>query len=164
MAEVPKDDARPQSYRASLLDRLMDDEPGGKPERPPFRVQTRSEYARALVRDLNFLFNTRTTKRWDLGEVAGPRSSLDFGVDDFTHLSPQNYEDRNSIARIFREAIVAFEPRLRIGDVTVEPVPGHPRSVVLRFDAELLGGDSPEPVSFGLRVDQSEGTVKFDGR
>lgn len=158
------DDERPKKYRASILDRLMDDEPGARPERPPFRVQNKAQYARSIVRDLEFLFNTRTTKRFDVGPVAGPRTVLDYGVDDFTHLSPANYEDRDRIAKSFRHAIQAYEPRLRINDVIVEEIADKHRSLLLRFDALLLGGGVSEPVSFGLVVDQSEGTVKLSGR
>lgn len=161
---APFDNERPKKYRASVLDRLIDDEPGAKPERPPFRVQTRSQYARAVVRDLGYLFNTRTTKRFDVGDVAGPRTVLDYGVDDFTHLSPANYEDRDVIARSFRSAIEAYEPRLRINEVIVEELVDKHRSLLIRFDAMLIGGGTTEPVSFGLVVDQSEGTVELSGR
>lgn len=161
---APFDTERPKKYRASILDRLMDDEPGARPERPPFRVQTRAAYARSVVRDLGYLFNTRSTKRFDVGPVAGPRTVLDYGVDDFTHLSPANYEDRDRIARSFRNAIEAYEPRLKINQVFVEEIPDQHRSLFLRFDALLLGGGMSEPVSFGLVVDQSEGTVELSGR
>lgn len=160
----PADDDRHKSYRASILDRLIDDDPGERPERPPFRVQSKAQYARSIVRDLQDLFNTRCTHRYDVGPVAGPRSVLDFGIDDFTHLSPQNFEDRDRVARVFREAIQAFEPRLQINRVFVEEVPEHQRVLLIKFDAMLLGGGTTEPVSFGLLVNQSEGTVKLSGR
>lgn len=161
---APFDNERPKKYRASILDRLIDDEPGARPERPPFRVQSKAQYARSIIRDLERLFNTRTTERFDVGPIAGPRTVLDYGVDDFTHLSPANYEDRDTISSSFRSAIEAFEPRLKINDVIVDEVPDKHRSLLLRFDALLLGGGVSEPVSFGLVVDQSEGTVALSGR
>lgn len=157
-------EVNPKKYRASILDRLMDDEPGARPERPPFRVQNKPQYARSIVRDLGYLFNSRTTKRWDVGPVAGPRTVLDYGIDDYTHLSPANYEDRDTIAKVFREAIEAFEPRLKINDVIVEEIPEQKRKLLLRFDALMLGGGVVEPVSFGVVVNQSEGTVELRGR
>lgn len=153
-----------RKYRASILDRLMDDDPGNKPERPPFRVQTRARYARSIIRDLQYLLNSRCTKRYDVGETAGPRTVMDYGVDDFTHLSPQNYEDRDVISARFREAIEAFEPRLAINEVRVEEIDGQVRKLALRFDAMLIGGGTSEPVSFGLMIDQSQGTVDLIGR
>lgn len=161
---APWDNERPKKYRASILDRLIDEEPGAKPERPPFRVQNRAQYAGSIVRDLERLFNSRTTKRFDVGPVAGPRTVLDYGVDDFTHLSPANYEDRDFIARSFKSAIIAFEPRLQINDVLVEEIEGRHRALLLRFDGKLLGGGSSEPVSFGLVVDPSSGSVELSGR
>jgi len=160
----PFKEEKPRKYRASLIDRLMDDDPGSKPERPPFRAQNRGEYARSLIRDLGFLFNSRTTKRFDIGPIAGPRSVLDYGIDDYTHLSPANYEDRTTIARHFESAIRAYEPRLQINKVTVEQVPEQHRQLLIRFDAVLVGGGTTEPVSFGLVVDQSQGTVELSGR
>lgn len=153
-----------RKYRASILDRLQDDDPGSKPERPPFRVQSRARYARSIIRDLQYLLNTRCTKRFDVGEVAGPRTVLDYGVDDFTHLSPQNYEDRDVISAQFRAAIEAYEPRLAINEVRVEEIEGQVRKLALRFDAMLIGGGTREPVSFGLMLDQNEGTVDLIGR
>lgn len=155
---------RQKAYRASILDRLMDDEPGAPPERPPFRVQRKPQYARSIVRDLVYLFNTRCTRRYDVGPVAGPRTVLDYGVDDFTHLSPQNYEDRNQLAKWLREAVIAYEPRLKISEVTITEVEGKQRVLKVRFDGMLLGGGTSEPVSFGLLVNQSEGTVELGGR
>lgn len=162
---APFDNERPKKYRASVFDRLIDEEAGSnRPERPPFRVQTKPQYARSIIRDLGYLFNTRTTKRFDVGPVAGPRTVLDYGIDDYTHLSPANWEDRNLIARHFRSAIEAYEPRLKINDVIVEEVADKHRRLFIRFDALLLGGDMSEPVSFGITVDQSEGTVELGGR
>jgi len=161
---APSDGERAKKYRASILDRLIDEEPGARPERPPFRVYTKSQYARSIIRDLGRLFNTRTTRRFDVGPIAGPRTVLDYGVDDYTHLSPANYEDRDSIARSFRSAIEAYEPRLKINEVIVDEIPDKHRSLLLRFDALLLGGGVSEPVSFGLVVDQSEGKVELSGR
>lgn len=160
----PPDEERQKSYRASILDRLIDDDPGDKPERPPFRVQSKPQYARSVVRDLQHLFNTRCNHRFDVGPIAGPRNVLDYGVDDFTHLSPQNFEDRDRVARTFRDAIVAFEPRLRINKVIVEEIPEQKRVLLIKFDALLIGGGTSEPVSFGLMVNQSEGTVQLSGR
>lgn len=154
---------RDRNVRAGLLDRLLDDEPGGPPERPPMRTQSRNEFARSIVRDLKWLLNTRCTARFDLGKEAGPRSVLDFGLDDFTHLGPASYDDRELLARQLREAIKAFEPRLQIRQVTVEPIAGQHRALEARFQAFLLTEDAREPVSFRVRVDTSEGDIEVHG-
>lgn len=148
--------------RASILDRLLDDEPDGQPERPPFRVQTRAELARSVVRDLGWLFNARCVARAD--SVVGVRTVIDYGVDDFTHLVPASEEDRNFLSRAFKDALVAFEPRLKIRQVTVSPIEGNQRAVELFFEARLVVDEISEPVSFRAVLDLSEGGVKVIGR
>lgn len=146
----------------------MDDEPGGLPERPPFRVQTRGQYGRSIARDLQWLLNTRCTvrdrrDRKDDEGVHG-RTVLDFGLRDFTHLAPASWDDRQRLERELRETIEAFEPRLRLRRVRVEPREGHHRSAVAYIEAQLLGEGVQEPVSFRLVLDGSEGNVRVDGR
>jgi type VI secretion system lysozyme-like protein len=159
----PPGGPRDRKVRAPLLDRLLDDEPGGQPERPPLRTQTRNELARSIVRDLKWLLNTRCVKRYDVGKDLGSRSVIDFGLDDFTHLTPASYDDRELLARQLREAIRAFEPRLQIRQVTVEPIPGRHRALEARFSAFLLTEDAREPVSFRVEVDASEGDIEVHG-
>lgn len=150
--------------RASVLDRLIDEEPGGQPERPPFRAQTRAEYGRSIQRDLYWLLNTRNTARVH-GEAAPEgRSVLEFGLPDFTHYGPGSWDDRQRLARQIRETIDAFEPRLKVRRVMVEPMEGQHRALVAYIEALLLGDAVPEPVSFRLVLNPSEGSVTVNGR
>jgi len=152
-----------RKFSASLLDRLIDDNPHGAAEKPPLRVFSRGEFARKLIRDIGWLLNTRITERFDVGEEVGPRTVLDFGVDDWSHLSPANYEHRDLLAANVQEAMMAFEPRLAINRVEADLVPGRGQTLRLRFDAMIVADGAREPVSFDLVVDRSTGTVSFDG-
>jgi type VI secretion system protein ImpF len=158
------DDRDARRLRASILDRLIDEEPGGQPERPPFRAQTRAEYGRSVARDLNWLLNTRCTARVHADGSPEGKSVLEYGLPDFTHLSPASWEDRQRLAKQVRETIDAFEPRLKVRRVLVEPMEGHHRSLVVRIEALLLGESTPEPVSFRVLVDAAGGSVRVDGR
>jgi type VI secretion system protein ImpF len=150
--------------RASILDRLIDEEPGNTPERPPFRAQTRAEYGRSIQRDLFWLLNTRSLARVHTDNPPEGRSVLEFGLPDFTHLSPASWEDRQKLARQVRDAIIAFEPRLKVRKVQVEPMEGQHRSLVAYIEALLLGDSVAEPVSFRLVMDSALGSVRVDGR
>lgn len=152
-----------QRVRASLLDRLIDEEPGGPRERPPFRTQSVGQYARSVVRDLQWLFNTRCTKRFDVGREAGPRTVLDYGVDDFTHLAAASHVDRALLAKNIKEAIVAFEPRLKVKLVSVEADEGDRQRAVIYIEAGLIIEDTLEPVSFRVVVNNATGEVMVDG-
>ena len=152
-----------RKFSASLLDRLMDDDPNGAVEKPPLRVFSRGEFARNLIRDVSWLLNTRVTERFDVGEEAGPRTVLDYGIDDWSHLSPANYEHRDLLAKNVQEAIMAFEPRLAINRVQADLIPGRGRTLRLRFDALIVADGAKEPVSFDLVIDRNTGTVNFDG-
>lgn len=156
-------DEPPRKVRASLLDRLMDDEPSGAVERPPFRVQTRNQFTRSMIRDLTWLLNTRTTERFDVGE-AGPRSVLDYGVDDFTHLTPASYDDQRLVARQVKDAITAFEPRLDVRRLSVEPIDGKPGMCAVFVEAILNADGVREPVSFRAVLNTKEGSAEVHGR
>jgi type VI secretion system protein ImpF len=150
--------------RASVLDRLIDEDPGSPPERPPFRAQTRGEYGRSIQRDLYWLLNTRYTARGDEQPPEDGRSVLEYGLPDFTHLAPASWDDRQRLARQIKETVDAFEPRLKVRRVLVEPMEGQHRSLTAFIEALLLGDSVPEPVSFRLVLDASGGRVRVNGR
>ncbi len=132
-------------------------------ERPSFRVLTRKQFARSMIRDLTWLLNTRTTERFDIGDV-GPRSVLDYGVDDFTHLTPASFDDQRLIARQVKDAITAFEPRLDVRRLSVEPVDGKPGILSVYVEAILIAEGVREPVSFRAVFNTKEGSVEVHGR
>ncbi len=97
-----------------------------------------------------------------MGE-AGPRSVLDYGLDDFTHLAPSSFDDRRLMARQIREAIDAFEPRLKVRSLSVEMMEGRHRCLEVRVEAWLLLEKTRVPVSFRTVMNTSEGTAEVYG-
>lgn len=145
------------------MDRLLDDDPDGPAEKPPFRTQTRGRFARSLIRDLGLLLNTRVTKRFDVGKDAGTRTVLDYGVDDHSHLSPASEDDRLLMERQVRDAIRYFEPRLQVTRIRVAEVPGRHRECELRVWALLWADTAREPVSFRVALNLQDGTSTVHG-
>jgi len=157
---------RNRRIRAPLLDRLLDDDPDGPPERPPLRVLTRNDFAKAVVRDLSWLFNTRCTARIrpDGSKRAHTGTVIDYGLEDFTHLMPAAHSDREALGRAIKTAIMAFEPRLEIHRVAVNPIEGRHLAAEVVCEAYLVADEVREPVSFRVRLNTSEGSVEIDGR
>lgn len=94
--------------------------------------------------ELSRLFNTRRGSR----ALTSPPSILDYGIADWTTLQQQRSDDRRQLAREVREAITHFEPRLKLGEVQVDPVPGQPQQLSIRLLGELRSGQQHWPVAF----------------
>ncbi|MGF6090207.1 type VI secretion system baseplate subunit TssE [Pseudomonas sp. 18173] len=90
------------------------------------------------------LFNTRRGPHM----LTSPPSILDYGIADWTALQQQRSDDRRLLTRQVREAINHFEPRLRLGEVQVDPVPGRPQQLSIRLVGELRSGRQHWPVAF----------------
>ncbi|MDU4093861.1 MAG: type VI secretion system baseplate subunit TssE [Pantoea sp.] len=97
----------------SLLDRLMDDEPGKSQETVNQRLISHSTLRRHVLRDLQWLFNTINNEaQHDLTPFNQVRRSvLNFGV---APLAGQRMSDIewHDIQRKLTEAIINFEPRI----------------------------------------------------
>ncbi|ROM93796.1 type VI secretion system baseplate subunit TssE [Pseudomonas brassicacearum] len=90
------------------------------------------------------LFNTRRGQR----PLTTPPSVIDYGIADWTALQQQRSDDRRQLSRQIREAIDAFEPRLRLDAVDVTPVPENPQQLSIRLQGELRSGKQHWPVAF----------------
>lgn len=124
--------------RAPLFERLADtaDDTG--------RVFDRQALQDSVHAELSRLFNTRRGPR----TLTEPAGILDYGIADWTALQPQRSDDRRQLSREIRQAVQHFEPRLRLGEVQVEPVPGHPQQLCVRLLGELRGDQHAWPVAF----------------
>ncbi len=146
---MPRGDRGPMLV-PSVLDRLLDDQPGA-PESPlARRSQSVQDLERSVARDLEDLLNTRREMLDDLPvdyvEVA--RSLLNYGPPDFTTFSLLGEKDRAQVRSILEETISNFEPRLTGVRVTLEPSRAHDKSLRFRVNALLRIDPTPEPVTF----------------
>ena len=138
------------SILPSVLDRLLDDEPGTLREPIPNRFQNLRELKKAVTRDLEDLLNTRQEMLEELpsefAEVS--RSLVSYGLPDFTSFSLLSKHDRNRIRRAVEQAIAHFEPRLARVNVTLEPPRDNDRAVRFHIEALLRLEPAPELVTF----------------
>lgn len=138
------------SILPSVLDRLLDDEPGTSREPIPNRFQNLRELKKAVTRDLEDLLNTRQEMLEELpsefAEVS--RSLVSYGLPDFTSFSLLSKHDRNRIRRAVEQAIANFEPRLARVNVTLEPPRDNDRALRFHIEALLRLEPAPELVTF----------------
>lgn len=160
--------------RALLFERLVDNEPDKpcKEESPPFRVLTRRALLKSVSGELGQLLNSRCPIPLDLiGEEE--RTVIDYGIPDFSSLSPQSSDDRKLIADIIGKTITAFETRLRNVRVTAEYLEGNEQTLNIMVEADLVtdtvvevrshleAGSSLEPVSFPIVLHSHTGIMEL---
>jgi type VI secretion system protein ImpF len=137
-----------------LLDRLLDDEPDVKQERPERRAMTSRRFRQSVLRDLSWLLNAKAHPKEDglaeFPEVA--RSVLNFGLPEVAG-GMESAATPSDLERIVRNAIVTYEPRIVRSTLSVRameenqrPVPGH--SIIL----EIKGDIRVEPLSEAIYV------------
>ena len=157
--------------RALLFERLVDTEPGQE-ESPPFRVLSRQELRKSVSRELGQLLNSRCPVPLQLiGEEE--RTVINYGLPDFTSLSPQSSDDRKLIASIISQTIAAFEKRLRNVRVTAEYFEDDERRLHISVEADLVTdtvieirsypefGSSTEPVTFPIVLNSKTGLMEI---
>lgn len=124
--------------RAPLFERLASSEAEGA------REFDRQALLDSVHAELGRLFNTRRGSR----PLTRPPSVIDYGIADWSALQQQRSDDRRQLARDIREAITHFEPRLKLGDVQVNPLPEQPQRMSIRLLGELRSGHQHFPVAF----------------
>ena len=142
--EVGRDRAR-----ASLLDRLVDLDPGSPAEPRPLRTHTKTQLREAVRRDLEWLLSTRCPVP---AHQLDPRQRtvVDYGVPDLLSLAPQDPDAHGRLATLLEQTLAAFEPRLRRVRVSVRRV--RTTGLDVRIEAALVIDHVTEPVSFSATV------------
>jgi type VI secretion system protein ImpF len=134
----------------SVLDRLLDDEPGQTRESLPYRTDDVRGLKRAVARDLETLLNTRQEALEEIPESFEEvrRSLLTYGLPDFSASSLLSPRDRARIRRALEDAIAAFEPRLERVRITLEESQPTERAMRFKVEGWLRIDPAPEPVAF----------------
>jgi len=145
--------------RALLFDRLVN-VPDGHIDGQPLRILNQNQLKASVRRELERLLNTRCSI--PLQQLAEEeRSVINYGIPDFSSLSPHNADDHALIASIVGQTIAAFEPRLRHVRVEVGPASGAESALWLIIIAELVIGAFTEPVSFPVTLNSKSGTAEI---
>jgi len=134
--------------RVPLFDRLVDMEPENQKEVRPFRILDKKGLKDSIRLELGRLLNTRCPI--PLAPAQDERTVLNYGIPDFSSLSPHNSSHRQKLENWIRDAIVAYEPRLADVKVFVEAPSNNERSLNARIEAKLQLETIREPVAFSV--------------
>ena len=147
-----------QNSRASILDRLLDDEPNVSREPAQHRLFDIRQIKAMVIRDLENLLNTR---RQILPVSASYRevnnSVFMYGLGDFTSENPKSPSVRQQLRQDIEKTILKFEPRLKNVNVRLEEDPEKGRNLRFRISGMLVVESETEPVSFDTYFDSNRG-------
>ena len=149
----------------SVLDRLIDLEPGNRMENPLSRSQSVRLLKNAVRRDLEWLLNSRRIcDPPDEGLKERNRSAYTYGLPDLSSLTMAASGDRNKLVRQILATINLFEPRLaNVRLVVVETPDSAKKDVRLRVEAMLRMDPVPEPISFDTVIELKSGNCRLTG-
>jgi type VI secretion system protein ImpF len=161
MAGIPRE----QPLVVSVLDRLLDDEPGVSSEPARGRVQVLRALKQSVRRDLENLLNTRTRCLvWPPGLKELKQSLVNYGLPDFTGADLGSKKDREQFCGVVQSVIRQHEPRFKSVRVQLlgntEPLD---RTLRFRIDALLRAEPAPEPVVFDSVLKPATGAFELKG-
>lgn len=149
---------RGDNIRASILDRLVDTEPGVSREPVQNRLLDISRIKSMVVRDLENLLNTRRQILWvpvSYREVN--HSVFMYGIGDFTSENPRSPSVRRRLRQDIEQTISMFEPRLKNLSVRLEEDIEGGRNLRFRINGMLVVESETEPVTFDTYFDTNRG-------
>jgi len=153
--------ARDRLY-PSLLDRLVDDEPARATEPREARSVTLQRLRDNVLRDLNWLFNA-TQSTSDIADDELLRTSvLNFGLPALAGRPASQY-DLAELARVLREVILRFEPRIlpHTLKVRAERVRGDSHNVLgFRIEGQLWSQPVPLEIYMRTEIDLESGLTR----
>lgn len=150
--------------QASILDRLIDEEPEISTEPVQSRFASVRQFTAQVRRDIENLLNTKNCAWLTECEYQELRNSLYFyGLPDFTAQNPGSSLATDRLRQEIERAIARFEPRLKNVMVMAEAGEKEERTVGFKITGLLMVEPAPEPVSFDTRFDTNRGEYKVVG-
>lgn len=158
------DDGTP--VELSLLDRLIDHNPGEQREIRSTAAQSLAQLRAMVRRDLEALLNTRNRCRpWpqQLGEIG--QSLVSYGLPDRAISGMSGGDWRNRLRQAIEDAVRIYEPRLTgVSVKIVEDTPGFERAIRFRIEATLRVDAVPETVTFDSQIESATRVVLVSDR
>lgn len=149
----------------SVLDRLLDDDPGTSREPQASRHQVLRELKKAVCRDLENLLNTRVRCLAPPEACKELKQSLvNYGIPDFTGDNLGSASDPEKLCRLVQNVIRQYEPRFH--SVSVTPLTNsepEDRTFRFRIDALLQAEPAPEPIVFDSELRPGTETFEVKG-
>jgi type VI secretion system protein ImpF len=146
----------------SLLDRLVDDEPGRATESRENRAATLQKLRENVLRDLNWLFNaTQSSIDFDDDPLL-VGSVINYGMPPLAGRPASQY-DMTELSRALREVILRFEPRILAHTLKVvaERVKGDRHNVLgFRIEGQLWSQPIPLEIYMRTEIDLESGLTQ----
>ena len=146
----------------SLLDRLIDDEPGRATEARENRSATLQRLRENVLRDLNWLFNaTQSSIDFD-GDTLLSGSVINYGMPPLAGRPASQY-DLGELARVLREVILRFEPRIiaHTLKVSADANKGGSHNVLgFRIEGQLWSQPIPLEIFMRTEIDLESGLTQ----
>lgn len=148
--------------RLPLLERLIDQNRFESREVQPMRILDVTGLRESVQRELSRLFNTRRPAPPRQPVESPGRTTISYGVKDFSSISSDSGTDLRSLAVDLQAAVAAFEPRLQRPIVHLERDMKTPGRALGTIEGQLAVGTVREPVSFVLSVDPEANVIAVD--
>ena len=146
----------------SLLDRLLDDEPGKLTEPRENRAATLARLRENVLRDLNWLFNATQSSLDFEGDAMMAGSVINYGMPPLAGRPASQY-DLTELARVLREVILRFEPRIlpHTLKVSAEASKGDAHNVLgFRIEGQLWSQPVPLEIYMRTEIDLESGLTQ----
>lgn len=139
-----------KNLRPSILDRLMDDDPGSGSDRDPDQHQKLKQLRQSVRRDLQNLLNTRFRMVEPGNDFPNLKKSLlNYGLPDLATINITDKAKRQAFIKHLESILIEFEPRFKTIKVSyLENSNSIDRTLRFRIDATLYADPSPEVVVF----------------
>lgn len=153
-----------KEFRASILDRLLDDEPQTQTDIDKSRHQQLRELRDSVRRDLQNLLNTRHRMVSPPEEYSQLEISLlNYGLPDLAAINIADLEKKRSFTRLLEKILSDFEPRFKTVKVQhITNTNTTDRTLKFRIDATLYADPAPEMVVFDSMLDPVSRTVNVE--
>jgi type VI secretion system protein ImpF len=137
-----------QPVIASLLDRLLDDDPRKQHENPKSRHQMLNELHASVRRDLENLLNTRVSHlQWPPEWKELTNSSIAYGIPDFMNMPLTDRQAQREFCAKLSALILRFEPRFKTVEVNLlTDAKQQDRTLRLRIEGMLYAEPVLEPI------------------
>ncbi len=157
--------ARPsltQPLVPSILDRLIDTEPGKVAEGYGSRTQMLKELRESVRRDLQNLLNTRAPSLTLSGHGAAlTHSIINYGIPDFAGADLSSAEDKEKFRALIEAVIKRYETRFKSVQVKIVEGDGETdRALRFRIDALLNVEPAVKPVVFDSSLEPVTRTIE----
>ncbi len=145
------------NLRASILDKLIDNEPLNSSESVASRMVNLRDIEASVIRDIENLLNTRQTIHMPPATLNEVNKSLYmYGLRDFTAENPSSSLVVQKLRREISQTLELFEPRLKAVAVHIE-TSGNSRDLHFRISGTLVINPISEPVVFDIHLDPNRG-------